>query len=240
MPAAGPGHRHVLPGDLRRHVHDSPSRALDGRAESDPRVARRALGGRDGVRAWSLLRRGGLLDANDHRGHGDRPASTPTSSSSRSSGTAVASRCADFNFWGVTFAADSDTFYATLSSGGVNYLIVGRVTTRRVQVVRADVECPSLSPDGTHIAYKHRVSRRRVAVVAVRPADRRRTRALARNAQPGRPGRLARRWPCDLPDGRRRWRERLVDRDQRHRVATAPRRARLFAVRHPLTSRLSR
>ena len=64
----------------------------------------------------------------------------------------------DFNFWGVTFARDSDTFYATLSSGGVNYLVTGRVTTRRAKVVRTGVECPSLSPDGTRIAYKHRVS----------------------------------------------------------------------------------
>jgi Tol biopolymer transport system component len=66
---------------------------------------------------------------------------------------------ADFNFWGVTFAPDSDTFYATLSSGGVNYLVVGRLTTRRARVVRTGVECPSLSPNGTHIAYKHRMGR---------------------------------------------------------------------------------
>jgi Tol biopolymer transport system component len=65
----------------------------------------------------------------------------------------------DFNFWGVTFARDSDTFYATLSSGGVNYLVTGRLTTRRARVVHTGVECPSLSPDGTRIAYKHRVSR---------------------------------------------------------------------------------
>ena len=65
----------------------------------------------------------------------------------------------DFNFWGVTFARDSDTFYATLSSGGVNYLVTGRITTRRARVVHTGVECPSLSPDGTRIAYKHRVGR---------------------------------------------------------------------------------
>ena len=65
----------------------------------------------------------------------------------------------DFNFWGVTFAHDSDTFYATLSSGGVNHLVTGRLSDRRVRVVRAGVECPSLSPDGTRIAYKHRVGR---------------------------------------------------------------------------------
>jgi len=65
----------------------------------------------------------------------------------------------DFNFWGVTFARDSDTFYATLSSGGVNYLVTGRLTARRVRVVHTGVECPSLAPDGTRIAYKHRVGR---------------------------------------------------------------------------------
>lgn len=65
----------------------------------------------------------------------------------------------DFNFWGVTFAPDSNTFYATLSSGGVNYLVAGRVDTRQVRVVRRDVECPSLSPDGRQIAFKHLVRR---------------------------------------------------------------------------------
>ena len=65
----------------------------------------------------------------------------------------------DFNFWGVTFAPDSDTFYVTLSSGGVNYLAVGQVSTRRARVLRTGVECPSRSPDGTHIAYKHRIGR---------------------------------------------------------------------------------
>lgn len=65
----------------------------------------------------------------------------------------------DFNFWGVTFAPDNDTFYATLSSARVNYLIVGRVQTRRARVIRVGVECPSLSPEGTVIAYKHRVGR---------------------------------------------------------------------------------
>jgi dipeptidyl aminopeptidase/acylaminoacyl peptidase len=65
----------------------------------------------------------------------------------------------DFNFWGVTFGPDSDTYYATLSSGGVNYLVTGRVQSRQLRVVRTGVECPSLSPDGTQIAYKHRASR---------------------------------------------------------------------------------
>ena len=31
----------------------------------------------------------------------------------------------DFNYWGVTFARDEDTFYATLSTGGQRYLVKG-------------------------------------------------------------------------------------------------------------------
>lgn len=63
----------------------------------------------------------------------------------------------DFNFWGVTFAADSNTFYATLGTNGHTYLIEGDVAARTARVVTDGVECPSLSPDGTRIAYKHAV-----------------------------------------------------------------------------------
>jgi hypothetical protein len=62
----------------------------------------------------------------------------------------------DFNFWGVTFARDSDEFYATLATGGHHYLVHGRVSGRSLTVVHDNVECPSLSPDGTRIAYKRR------------------------------------------------------------------------------------
>jgi hypothetical protein len=64
----------------------------------------------------------------------------------------------DRNLWGVTFAADSNTFYATLSTGGTQYLVRGDVAARTMTVLRAGVECPSLSPDGTRIAFKKRVS----------------------------------------------------------------------------------
>ena len=65
-------------------------------------------------------------------------------------------RAVDFNFWGVTFAADSDRFYATLATAGATYLVQGRVSTRRADVVLDGVECPSLSSDGTRIAFKKR------------------------------------------------------------------------------------
>jgi hypothetical protein len=66
----------------------------------------------------------------------------------------------DFNFWGLTFARDNDTFYATLDTGGVSYLVRGRVQTRTMDVVLARVECPSLSPDNTRIAFKKRLGPR--------------------------------------------------------------------------------
>ncbi|MFE5296311.1 TolB family protein [Streptomyces sp. NPDC056632] len=63
----------------------------------------------------------------------------------------------DVNFWGVTFAKDDDTFYATLSTGEETYLVRGSLSTRSVTTLTRNVECPSLSPDGTRVAYKKRV-----------------------------------------------------------------------------------
>jgi hypothetical protein len=63
----------------------------------------------------------------------------------------------DFNFWGVTFAADPDRFYATLRTGDHHYLVEGSLSRRTVRVLRDGVECPSLSPDGTRIAFKSRI-----------------------------------------------------------------------------------
>ena len=60
----------------------------------------------------------------------------------------------DFNFWGMTFARDDDTFYATLATGGHTYLVKGSLRARHVRVLHENVECPSLSPDETRIAYK--------------------------------------------------------------------------------------
>ncbi|HET6508234.1 MAG TPA: hypothetical protein VFG42_15690 [Baekduia sp.] len=62
----------------------------------------------------------------------------------------------DVNYWGVTFASDDDTFYATLATGGKTYLIRGSIRSRTARTLHTNVECPSLSPDGTRIAYKKR------------------------------------------------------------------------------------
>lgn len=66
-------------------------------------------------------------------------------------------RAADFNFWGVTFGNQSDRFYATLATAGHTYLVRGDIAARRVDVLRDGVECPSLSPDNTRVAFKQRV-----------------------------------------------------------------------------------
>jgi len=64
----------------------------------------------------------------------------------------------DFNFWGITFSpTDSNTFYATLATGDHHYLVEGDVNSRSMHVLRDGVECPSLSPNGTQIAFKSRI-----------------------------------------------------------------------------------
>jgi len=66
-------------------------------------------------------------------------------------------KAADFNFWGVTFTADARQFYATLSTAGQHLLVRGDIGGRTAEVLHENVECPSLSPDGRHIAYKKRL-----------------------------------------------------------------------------------
>ena len=63
----------------------------------------------------------------------------------------------DFNFWGVTFAADGDRFFATLGTGGVMYLVEGSLADRAMRVVTDGIECPALSPDETRVAFKKRM-----------------------------------------------------------------------------------
>ncbi|MFI6290413.1 TolB family protein [Nonomuraea sp. NPDC050790] len=63
----------------------------------------------------------------------------------------------DRNFWGVTFAADDETFYATMGSATKIWLLRGELSTRTLTAIGRDAECPSLSPDGTRLVYKKRV-----------------------------------------------------------------------------------
>lgn len=60
---------------------------------------------------------------------------------------------ADRNVWGVTFL-DERVFYATVGTGGRTYLVRGDLDARTLTAVRENAECPSISPDGSRVAYK--------------------------------------------------------------------------------------
>ena len=66
-------------------------------------------------------------------------------------------KAVDENFWGVTFTADDNTFYATMSTADHRYLVEGDLAAHTVRTLRQNVECPSLSPDGTRIAFKQAI-----------------------------------------------------------------------------------
>jgi uncharacterized membrane protein len=61
----------------------------------------------------------------------------------------------DRNIWGVTFVDDT-TFYATagLTAAGVTYLVRGDIPSRTLTALAENVECPSVSPDGSRVAFK--------------------------------------------------------------------------------------
>lgn len=62
---------------------------------------------------------------------------------------------ADRNFWGVSFV-DDDTFYVTggSRSADASWLLRGSVSARTLTAVRAGGDYPSVSPDGTRVAYR--------------------------------------------------------------------------------------
>ena len=62
----------------------------------------------------------------------------------------------DFNFWGVTFTPDARHFYATLSTNRQHFLVKGDIANRSAEIIHENVECPSLSPNASRIAYKKR------------------------------------------------------------------------------------
>lgn len=63
-------------------------------------------------------------------------------------------RAADVNVWGVTFAPEGRSFYATVMTGGKKYLAQGDIAKRRLVMLDVAAECPSLSPSGKLLAYK--------------------------------------------------------------------------------------
>jgi len=66
-------------------------------------------------------------------------------------------QAADLNFWGVTFTRDDNRFFVTMSTAGRRYLAEGDFAAHTIRTLRENVECPSLSPDGTRIAFKSAV-----------------------------------------------------------------------------------
>ncbi|MGW0117313.1 TolB family protein [Streptomyces sp. NPDC003327] len=64
----------------------------------------------------------------------------------------------DVNYWGLGFAADDNRFHATVSTEGRTHLVEGDLRNWSARALRENVECPSLSPDGTRIAFKKRVT----------------------------------------------------------------------------------
>jgi len=65
---------------------------------------------------------------------------------------------ADRNFWGVTFTDDDNVFYATGATNGKTWLVKGDLAARTLTAIHGTAECPSISPDGTLIAYKKNIS----------------------------------------------------------------------------------
>lgn len=61
----------------------------------------------------------------------------------------------DRNVWGVTFAG-GDRFFATVASGGRTWLMEGNLEARTMTSVVTEAECPSVSPDGSRVAFKVR------------------------------------------------------------------------------------
>lgn len=61
----------------------------------------------------------------------------------------------DRNIWGVTLTGPA-SFYATAASAtaGKTWLVEGDLAARTLTAVRENAECPSISPDGSKVAYK--------------------------------------------------------------------------------------
>lgn len=66
---------------------------------------------------------------------------------------------ADRNIWGVTFVpGQPEAFLATASSSGRQWLVRGNLSEKTLTAIHDEVECPSLSPDGTRVAFKKNIA----------------------------------------------------------------------------------
>ena len=83
----------------------------------------------------------------------------------------AASTAVDRNFWGVTFTSDPNVFYATAATNSKTWLVRGNLAERTLTSVRESVECPSLSPDETRIAFKKNISTTATAHWAIAVLD---------------------------------------------------------------------
>ena len=143
----------------------------------------------------------------------------------------------DRNIWGVTFR-DDRPFYATVGTGGRTYLVAGDLADRTLTSVTENAECPSLSPDGTRVAFKVDVAPGDRGLEARRARPRHGHAHPARRQPPGprRPGRVARRrHPALRAAARRRGRRdrRVVPRRRPGHPAAAAHRAGLVTRGRP-------
>ncbi|MEV6636228.1 hypothetical protein AB0M54_36300 [Actinoplanes sp. NPDC051470] len=109
--------------------------------------------GGDSYATGGFSTRTGILDTRT----GDKVMSLEDFAVTKGGKGGKAYRNVDVNYWGVTFARDDNTFYATLGTGGKRYLVRGDWRAREVTTLKENVECPSLSPDETRIAFKEAV-----------------------------------------------------------------------------------
>jgi hypothetical protein len=126
-------------------IPGTPSRAR--MSPDNTRAAYTAFVGADSYLAAGLSTRTRVIDVTSGRELADLEAFDVLRN-----GTAM--RGPDFNFWGVTFMRDASRFFATLGTAGRTHLVEGDLRERTLTVVADDIECPSLSPDGTRLAFK--------------------------------------------------------------------------------------
>ncbi|KIZ17266.1 PD40 domain-containing protein [Streptomyces natalensis] len=148
-----PGHEAVVLDSRLRPVRRFPVPGIPTRARVSPSgrlVAWTVFVSGDSYAGGAFSTRTALYDTRTHTLHDNLEDFTVLIDGRRH-------QAVDDNFWGVTFAADDTTFYATLGTQGRTYLVRGNLSRHTLTAVHENVECPSLSPDGTRIAFKKRI-----------------------------------------------------------------------------------